>query len=711
MRKNCISERIATLCILLSGSIAAHAQQENLETILDIHHIFAYLVAGLLIMIFVMLFHNRLVFYREKVAQNLSDRLNTQLSMIIDANKSKIWTYDVTRELFAYSNLHSLRQEKFTSFDFSTNYNREDFQTLLKAIHSLEEGEQLSETLNVRSSVSEERGERSYEINLSILRRDKKGAPAVLLGIQNDVTEEKERTEKARKLMLRYQTVFNSSLVDMSYYDSNGILTEANAKACETFMVTDRSALLKRKVKITDIPAYNHLDLQHIDSFMISSRTDISKTKEKNERIPEMALEGTIYYEADVKAIRDERGELTGIVTAGRNITEMVESFHKQRQASQLLSKTTAEIQNYIENINYALRVSNVLLLNYYPDTHELEMFSDLNNIQYRMTQLRAVTLLQQKEHRRARGYLFRMDHREDRQFSATFCTILRDKKRRFVYLSFHVMPIYDKEGRVSHYFGMCQNETEMTYTELMLQEETAKARETDQLKDSFLQNMSYELRTPLNALVGFAELYNGEHSPEDEPIFAEEIRNNTNILLKLINDILFISRLDAHMIEFTYQPCDFATLFDGWCYMGWSALGPGVKTVVENPYNHLEVSIDQQNLGMVIQRLCTYSAYDLKEGFVRAKYEYRQGELMITIEDTGEGVPAEALATIFNRFVRDSDGGQKGTGLDLPIVKELIEQMGGTIELQSEAGKGTAFYVSIPCEQTGYERKSEITA
>ena len=263
--------------------------------------------------------------------------------------------------------------------------------------------------------------------------------------------------------------------------------------------------------------------------------------------------------------------------------------------------------------------------------------------------------------------------------------------------------------GRLSHYFGMCRNETEITYTEKRLQEETAKAQDAEQLKNTFLLNMSYELRTPLNAVIGFAELYNNEHSEEDEPVFAEEIRKNTNVLLRLIDDILFISRLDAHMIELNYQECDFVPLFESWCYMGWSTLPPEVKTSVENPYNHLNVIIDQQNLGMVVQKLCTNAVYTTHEGRVRAKCEYRHGELMITIEDTGQGFTAEAKERLFNRFEREAGHDHLNTGLDLPIVKELLQQMGGTIELQTEPGKGSTFYVSVPCEMTSLDKKAEI--
>jgi signal transduction histidine kinase len=111
----------------------------------------------------------------------------------------------------------------------------------------------------------------------------------------------------------------------------------------------------------------------------------------------------------------------------------------------------------------------------------------------------------------------------------------------------------------------------------------------------------------------------------------------------------------------------------------------------------------------MAIQKICQVTANHTMEGTIRAKYEYRHGELMITIEDTSPGIPAEALNKIFERFVHDENVERQGTGLDMPIVKELIEQMNGTIEVQSELGKGTSFYISIPCEMASFDKKTEI--
>lgn len=705
--------RIVLLCILMAGTLVAHAQKENMETLFDIHHLLGYLVAAFLISVFVMLFYNRVFYYQEKEARRQFNRLNAQLSMILDSSKTQTWTYDIERELFTVISQQNTKETKYTPFDFSQFFERNDFQELRREIMVISKGKRESGNVFVRSSLSKHEGgaQQIFEVNVSVLRKDRRNNPTILLGIQQNITEEKEKIEKAQSLTLRYHTVFDSSQVDMVYYDAEGFLTDLNDTACETFKVADREELLKHRVHYKDVPALNVLDFDSFDNCQMSVISEENQIKAADKFLKQTLVRRKLYYEMNVSVIRDKDGQMMGIVTAGRDITEMVESNHRQREAGKLIEKTTRDIRAYINNINFSLRVSGVRLMSYHPETHELEISSDLNKTQYKMTALRAVSLLKPEERRKAKGLFRRMDKYQKEVFSNTLCTIMRDDKGRNIYLNFHVMPILNKDGKITHYFGMCRNETEMTYTEKKLQEETAKAQETEQLKSTFLLNMSYELRTPLNAVVGFAELYNAEHSPEDEPIFAEEIKTNTNVLLALINDILFLSRLDAKMIEFNYQPCDFAMLFDGWCYMGWSTLGPNVKVVVENPYTSLNVKIDQQNLGMIIQKLCVHSTYSIQEGMVRAKYEYRHGELMITIEDTGRGLTPEARAKAFDRFSGTEGGEKQGTGLDLPIVKELLDQMGGSIELQTEPGKGTVFYVSIPCEMISLEKKSEILA
>ena len=702
--------RFTAITLFLAMTNMVHAQAENMDTIADAHHLAAYFVAALMITVFVMIFSNRLYYFREQEVSTQARQLNTQLALVMNSNKKGVWTYDNTKNIFAMLTDSGKKRTEYTSPQFAKFYCRNDYSILRSLIAQICDGEKDGDTviLHAHPELSDPR-ERIFQTSLSVLQRDSKQRPSILIGIEKDITDETMKKEEARRMSLRYHTVFHASLVDMVFYDANGILTDLNDKACETFAITDRKTLLERKVKITDIPSYRDLDLSKMDSSIeLSSITDIDKTKQQGERIPELRVGGKFYYETTVTPIRSDSGELHGVVAAGRNITEMVESHHREQQASLVLRNTTKNIQNYIDNINYTLRTSGVRLINYHPDTHELHIFSNLSQIQYRLSQIRCASLIHISERRKLRGLFLRMDRHHINSFNETLHTIFHDDKGRDIYLTVSAFPVTDKSGAITHYFGMIRNDTEMVYTEMQLLEETEKAQETEKLKNTFLLNMSYEIRTPLNAVLGFAELFNEPHEEEDEPVFAEEIKRNTGKLLALINDILFISRLDAHMVEFNYRECDFAMLFDGFCYMGLSNLSPGVQVSISNPYSRLIVKIDEQNLGNVIQKLCDHAAHMTLEGTIRAKYEYRHGELNISIEDTGRGLSKESLARVFDRFTRDENNQRYGTGLDMPIIREMVEQMGGSIEIQSEEGKGSTVYLIIPCEMSSLEKKTE---
>jgi signal transduction histidine kinase len=273
------------------------------------------------------------------------------------------------------------------------------------------------------------------------------------------------------------------------------------------------------------------------------------------------------------------------------------------------------------------------------------------------------------------------------------------------------MVPMLDADDNVVRYFGMCRNVTDMVETEQRLAVESKKAQETELLKQAFLTNMSYEIRTPLNSVVGFAELFNSEHDEADEPLFVEEIKRSTNTLLLLVNDVLFLSRLDARMEEYKKEETDFALAFESMCQIGLITVKPGVKTVVAHPYNSLVVDIDAEHVGQIIQRLCALSCSQTEQGTITASYGYRRGELTISIEDTGRGIDSELLSHAFERFSRDRQGNMCGTGLDLPIVRLMAQQMGGNVDIQSDLGKGTTIWVSIPCSCTVMEKQRETVS
>ena len=347
-------------------------------------------------------------------------------------------------------------------------------------------------------------------------------------------------------------------------------------------------------------------------------------------------------------------------------------------------------------------------LVNYYPHSYTFELINRETRKKLRMSQLRCIRLATMRFRRTVNSVLNRMDHLTTHGIVQAIEIEIRDKKGRQIWLLFNMVPMLDAKGHVERYFGTYRDITDMVETEQRLAVETKKAQETELLKQSFLTNMSYEIRTPLNNIIGYAGLFTGEHDESDEPFFMEQIKQSTGELLLVVNDILYISRLEANMEEYQKEQIDFAAAFEGYCRNGLSTINPEVQAVIVQPYNSLVVDIDGNHVAMIIQRLCNLACMLTTRGSITASYEYHRGELTIRLEDTGMGFAAEVIPHIFEHFTRRVGGGLIGSGLDLPIVQLLAKQMGGSIEIQSDYGKGTSAWVSIPCTASVIERKRE---
>ena len=611
-------------------------------------------VAMLLVVILVVVSYNRFYMKRANEANARKKEQNAHLALVLQAGRLRIWKYYLATRQYHFLSEEGSMEQRYNPIDFSQFFDRDDFEKLRAIIFDICEGKKSGAVLTMVSNAKDEAYLRHYEVSVSVDQRDSKGRVVSVFGIQHDVTEEYRRLEAVNQLLLRYHTnTHTSSLVDFGNYQD---------------------------------PIY------HTETLGLTGKK--------------------MFYDSTINPIRDANGKLEGVYMAGRDVTEMVESYHRQKAGAENLRKINEDIRRYISNINYALRISDIRMVNYYPKSFTLEMSDNISQSQMKLSQLRCIRLATPRFRRTVSSVLNRMDHLSPYNIQVNIETEIRDKKGRQIWLLFNLVPMLDANGKVERYFGMCRNMTDMVETENRLAVETKKAQETELLKQSFLANMSYEIRTPLNNVVGFAELFNTPHDEADEPAFVEQIKINSNNMLTLVNDVMLLSSLDANMVEYHKNDIDFAKTFAAHCQMGWSDALPQVKTIIDNPYDSLVINIDEEHVGQVIEKLCWLSALTLKEGFVKARYEYRRGELLITLEDTGDGIPEEGMAHLFDRFVHNVDNHLLGTGLDLPIVQAMVNQMGGTIEIESTLHKGTTAWVSIPCEAKNIERRhEEITA
>ena len=671
------------------------------------------LSAVLLVVILVVVLYNRVYMRRANEANARRKEQNAHLALVLQAGRLRIWKYLPATRHYLFLSEEGTMEQRYNPIDFQQFFERDDFERLRTAIFDICEGKQNSAVLTLVSNAKDDAFLRHYEMTVSVDRRDSRGRVTSILGIQHDVTDEYRRLETVNQLLLRYHTVFSTSLVDMVYYDNKGVLQDINERACQAFGVPNREYVLNNKFLLKNNPFFGDVNLETMDNTRTSCIVDFGDYTDPVYHIDELGLaDKKMYYESTINPIRDADGNLEGVYMAGRDITEMVVSYRRQKEGAEKLRKVNEDIRQYISNINYALRISDIRMVNYYPKSFTLEMSDNITQSQMKLSQLRCIRLATPRFRRTVSSVLNRMDHLSPYNIQVNIETEIRDKKGRQIWLLFNLVPMLDADGKVERYFGMCRNMTDMVETENRLAVETKKAQETELLKQSFLSNMSYEIRTPLNNVVGFAGLFNTPHDEADEPAFVEQIKTNSNNMLILVNDVMLLSSLDANMVEYRKDDIDFAQIFASHCQMGWSNANPQIKTIIDNPYESLVVNIDMEHVGKVIEKLCWLSALTLKEGYAKARYEYRRGELLITIEDTGDGIPEEGMAHIFDRFVHNIDNHLLGTGLDLPIVQAIVRQMGGTIEIESKLHQGTTAWVSIPCEAKNIERRrEEITA
>ena len=490
------------------------------------------------------------------------------------------------------------------------------------------------------------------------------------------------------------------------FFNRDGQLININKKACET-LHCEREEILAEHVTFQTLFNLPGLDIKDTDGYYFTQLIDTDNAPKEKPRIKSYHRSGKLFHEIRLMTVYNDERQLFGMYAIGRDVTSIVRATELEEERAKQTKEVVDELTEYINNINYILQSSGVRMASYSPKSHTLTILSGINKVQLELTQARCMTLVHDKDKRKTMRILNNMDNYTENPITNDILTNVRLPHGNTMHLQFHFVPTHNEAGEVVDYFGLCRDITEAMVTQQRLREETEKAKEIENTQNSFLKNMSHEIRTPLNAVVGFAELFETEHSKEDEDIFVQEILHNSDALLNLINDILFLSRIDAKMVEIKKQPCDFAAIFESYCQQGWERYKKeGVNYIIENPYEQLVVDIDTTNMGHIIEQITANAAQNTYTGTVRARYDYIGRRLMISVEDSGSGIPQKELIRIYERF---RSGPNKGSGLGLPICKELTEQMGGTLEINSEVGQGTTVWITIPCQSVAIKRRKYI--
>lgn len=253
-----------------------------------------------------------------------------------------------------------------------------------------------------------------------------------------------------------------------------------------------------------------------------------------------------------------------------------------------------------------------------------------------------------------------------------------------------------DPEGNLSLIVGSAVVITKRIQMEQELREKE-KAEEANRLKTAFLANMSHEIRTPLNAIVGFSNLITQTEDVEEKEEFCKIIETNNELLLRLINDILDLSKIEAGQLDFNYSEVELSTIFHDLESVYKGRVKEGIQLICDLPEKACTIYSEKNRLIQVISNFLSNACKFTFDGTIRFGYKETETGVYCYVSDTGKGIAKENIPHIFERFAK-FDSFIQGTGLGLSICETIIQHLGGKIGLESEEGKGSTFWFTIDC-------------
>ena len=432
-------------------------------------------------------------------------------------------------------------------------------------------------------------------------------------------------------------------------------------------------------------PFHENVDKNNVEEFWVCSKSEHNDLH--------------IFLEIRLHPIHDENGILTYIAIAIRDITEEREMYMQAKRNDMEIQKANESIQLYEEELRYMMETCGIQSWRISLDRNIIEFYKGLSTVdnQFTLQQLQTIFVNQDDEFVRdlsnpaeaiakPLSYMGRMYPMVSR----------RNVEPQWVQIN--SIPEYDENGKLKGAFGVWRNIHQLMQKQEQLKRETQRANESGRLKSVFLANMTHEIRTPLNAIVGFSDLLQMMSTSEEKQEIIHVIHNNCDMLLRLINDIMAISSMDSNGLVMKPEDTDFAHAFDDICQsLAQRVENPNVQFIKENPYKTLQTRLDVGRIMQVITNFVTNAVKYTQEGHIRVGYRIQDNGIYLYCEDTGTGIPKDQCAKVFDRFVKLNDYIQ-GTGLGLSICKAIAERCDGKIGVDSEVGKGSTFWMWIPC-------------
>lgn len=268
----------------------------------------------------------------------------------------------------------------------------------------------------------------------------------------------------------------------------------------------------------------------------------------------------------------------------------------------------------------------------------------------------------------------------------------------------------FDNEGNLLWVDGVLEDISIRKAAEIQLIKAKEKAEEASRVKSSFLANMSHEIRTPLNGILGFTEILKEDINDKEQLHCVNVIEKSGKRLLETLDLILNFSKLEAESVTALYKEVNIINIVkDVMNSFEEMAKSKDLYLQKEISVNKLTAHIDERFLMHVLNNLLKNAIVYTKKGGITLSLDANTENMIFKVKDTGIGIVKEKQKIIFEPFRQESEGygrNFEGTGLGLSIAKRFVEMMKGSIEVESEIGKGSTFTVTIPLTNKGELRK-----
>ena len=511
----------------------------------------------------------------------------------------------------------------------------------------------------------------------------------VSLGNIISICMELRRSESEARLEKAYlQNIYKNLPAGIELYDKDGFMTDLNDKEMEIFGLRHKEDViglnlfdnpllpqgLKDKLKAgAPIDMSFNYDFDRLDGYYSTSRT------------------GTISLISKFAPLYDALGNLINILLINIDNTETTNAYSKIQDFEEFFTL----IGNYAK-VGYAhfnaLKCDGYAVNSWYRNVGEKEG-TPLNEI------IKVHSHFHPDDRRMMLRFFDQVLIREASHLRRDVRILREDGTYTWTRVNVMVRDFRPEDGIIDM---VCVNYdiTELKETERKLIAARDKAEELDRLKSAFLANMSHEIRTPLNAIVGFSSLLTETEDMKDRKQYMAIVQENTELLLQLISDILDLSKMESGAFEFVKSDTDVNLLCSEIIRSLRMKVPAGVELVFEECLPGCHVWADKNRLNQVISNFINNALKFTFSGCITLGY-YRQtdGYLRFYVRDTGMGIPRNKIKTVFDRFVK-LNSFVHGTGLGLSICKSLVEQMGGTIGVESEEGEGSCFWFTYPYQE-----------